>query len=391
MKNKKYGVSLMTLIITIVIMSILTGTIIISITNSNTIDNAKDAVKRYTLAEVTHFANIAYGEAVMDKLTNTEEILKFIKSELKEYGIDIAYYKIALNGNKVTVANRESEPWKFKKDSSGVNAYVTNGDVTLAVGDIVHYDETKGGTKTGLTNVDWRVLGANEDGDLLLMASDSVQRLSLRGQEGYILGVDKLNKISREYGYGYGATYARSITVEDVNELLQVKQETGLYKFYWDGDEYPYYEYIKSDGTVRTGDLTSSHANGFYYNDTYSPYPGNSITGKQLIVELEYKPERIHNLVIHVNDKIKELLDINDDYWFASKYFEDNMFGLNESFFYLYECIISTGEWWLPEELFYTYGTSSYTGARECGVRPVVIMDSDVELDKASDGVWDIK
>ena len=89
MKNFKYGVSLMTLIITIVIMSILTGTIIISITNSNTIDNAKDAVKRYTLAEVNQFANVAYGEAVMDKLTNTEEILKFIKAELKEYGIDI--------------------------------------------------------------------------------------------------------------------------------------------------------------------------------------------------------------------------------------------------------------------------------------------------------------
>ena len=229
MKKTKYGVSLMTLIITIVIMSILTGTIIISITNSDTIDNAKDAVKRYTLSEVNQFANVAYGEAVMDKLTNTEEILKFIKAELKEYGIDIAYYKIALNGNKVTVANRENEPWKFKKDSNGVNAYVTNGDVTLTVGDIVNYDETKGGTKTELTDVDWKVFGATEDGDLMLMASDNVKQLMLRGEEGYYTGIDKLNKISREYGYGNGASYARSITYDDVSRLIQCSSSRSKY------------------------------------------------------------------------------------------------------------------------------------------------------------------
>ena len=409
MKMKKHGVSLMTLIITIVIMSILTGTIIISITNSNTIDNAKDAVKRYTLAEVTQFANIAYGEAVMDKLTNTEEILKFIKAELKEYGIDIAYYKISLNGNKIEVANRESEPWKFKADATGKYEYVTNGDITLALGDTVNYDETNGGTITGLTNVDWRVLGATEDGDLILISSDNVQSLTLSEQEGFILGIDKLNKISREYGYGEGASYARSITVEDINRITGFNpnnvgvydpEQTGsgtkygqgeIYEYgnevtyYWDGDAFPTYEYTLADGTLYSGEdtIAGAHHNGFYYNNTNSPYP-HGLIGKKLITTLKSN-DYLYTLneYISLSSNAYKAIKTYNAYWLASQVICPDETGGNFGLFKMMENYCSR-EW-----LFYSwYDDSNQTCTN--GICPVVILESDIQLTEATDGVWNL-
>lgn len=138
-----------------------------------------------------------------------------------------------------------SEPdtkWVYDEDGN-----VTNGKVTLELGDYVDYNCKTGksitsyesqngyGNQTFTTdsyNYGWRVLGVNEEtGELLIISEDLIGPSTgggtngnrttyyLKGKEGYVNGESELNRISAIYGKGEGATGARSIKVEDINKI----------------------------------------------------------------------------------------------------------------------------------------------------------------------------
>ena len=149
------------------------------------------------------------------------------------------------------------EKYWFKQD----DGTYTDGKVVLKTGDYISYDHTKNSAgetingqnaqytsyseanskeslNSGRTNGNtsncnfylsaytggWRVLGV-ENGKLKLIAEKTIGNLSLRGQKGYIYGIDELNAISSIYGNGKGAETAKSITVEDVNEITKYNPE----------------------------------------------------------------------------------------------------------------------------------------------------------------------
>ncbi len=211
---------------------------------------------------------------------------------------------------------------KWQYDAEG---NVTDGTVTLAIGDYVNYDckilgaeYTSTSDKNGYDENDedqtftassyeygWRVLGVDEDtGEILLISERIVEPTSggeydssynitcyiLSGQAGYTNGISELNAISAIYGQGEGATGARSITVEDINKITGYNpnnvgvydpEQTGtgtkygageLYEYgnqvtyYWDGTYYPYY----SAANGLEENLKTSHSNGFYWYDSAS-------------------------------------------------------------------------------------------------------------------------
>ena len=71
------------------------------------------------------------------------------------------------------------------------------------------------------SDVKWRVLGADEKtGELLIFATNKVGNLTLRGITGYLHGADEINNICNAYGQGEGATGGKSITLDEINKAI---------------------------------------------------------------------------------------------------------------------------------------------------------------------------
>ena len=84
----------------------------------------------------------------------------------------------------------------------------------------------------------WRVLGEDDNGQILIVSADPVKKdmgetndpyFYLAGAKGYINAETMLERISKIYGHGVGATGARSLKIEDVNKICGVTvTKTGL-------------------------------------------------------------------------------------------------------------------------------------------------------------------
>ena len=106
--NSKKAVSLMVLIITIIIMTILSGTVIISLNNAGVINRSKDAVSQYNLKQVEELSNIAWGEAYLLGKSTVSALRDYVIDYLDKNGVDTHQYEI-----KVTKQGVEVEAWEY--------------------------------------------------------------------------------------------------------------------------------------------------------------------------------------------------------------------------------------------------------------------------------------
>ena len=135
----------------------------------------------------------------------------------------------------------------------------------VSVGDKVNYDASSGEVKTYTTEesltgassgtatfnssdvMTWKVMSVDKTtGIVELMAENpTVNKVNLKGKNGYKNAVTVLNKVGDVYGHGKGATGGRSITVEDVNKLENYtpKDDTTTSYTYKSGT------FINDDGT----------------------------------------------------------------------------------------------------------------------------------------------
>ena len=86
---------------------------------------------------------------------------------------------------------------------------------------------------TKALDMEWQAIGVETiDGNkcLKLIAKDPVFDVPLQGAKGYVYGIDELHKICSLFATGDGALKGRSITIEDVNQLLDVvvDEEQGI-------------------------------------------------------------------------------------------------------------------------------------------------------------------
>ena len=136
----------------------------------------------------------------------------------------------------------------------------------------------------------WRVLGTS-NGKIRLISEEFIgagtytdsnrTKYTLKGQQGFINGIEELNKISAIFGHGKGAKKATSITVEDINGITGYNPETAKYG---EGnfDEYGNkVTYTRGSGTA----LSSSATNGRKWSgteNTFNYYDKASKTFKAL-------------------------------------------------------------------------------------------------------------
>lgn len=296
--QKKKAISLIVLVITVIIMIILAGAVFITLTNARIIGQSENAVKEYNIDEVQTLASLKWSEAYMNMTgkKDPEVIKNAVMVALTQEGVDLNKYGVIIKEDGVK-AYVKGEFW----EQNGVT--VTNGVTTLQVGDSIEYDETNGGAITGLTETDWKVLGANEQGELLIMSTKDVTSYTLgyaetttddaakltESQNSWLNGASVLDNQCKAYGQGKGATSARSINADDVNNVTGYKPEVvrcgigALYEYgntvtyTYNNTVYPKYE--GKNGI--TGDSVYIHDNGFhYYNGTDFVTVNDLLTGK---------------------------------------------------------------------------------------------------------------
>lgn len=160
---------------------------------------------------------------------------------------------------------------KWRRDGDKVY----KGNETYEIGDYYEYDETAG-QYTDEEDIKWKVLGVNDKGHLLIVSSSSVGQLALgsenayeKGQNDYLTGIDKMNKIASKYANGKGAVLARSITADDVISALDKETYTmwdhnETYSYYWDENK----ELYSRSSTGETKKATLPHNGTFTFFDT---------------------------------------------------------------------------------------------------------------------------
>ena len=307
MERKNSGVTLIALIITIIVLLILAGVTIAMVMGDNGILNRavdaadknqiEDGRERIALEVVGSYDN--FGNIDMDLLKeNLENNLGIDTSNIGSslptgtLTLDGLNYYIDSEGNVIYIEG-ELKIWTENEDGS-----ITDGEVTLQVGDYINYNPKDGATESSYTsnatstgwsenqvfNLDsytggWRVLGV-ENGQLQIISENIIGPDSgghtegtqsyyyLDGVTGLRNSVTELDNISKLYGQGKYAQSARSVNQEDIAKVVGfTPEETEEYgnevTYYWNGTNRPYYE----STLFGNGNITENHSDGFYWYD----------------------------------------------------------------------------------------------------------------------------
>lgn len=469
MKNKRNkeqlmkvsnGITLIALVITIIVLLILAGVTIATLTGENGIltkartaqtttdeENTKEQIKTAVMGSYGKDGKLNYD----DLKTNLEQIgIKGLPNEAS-YPLEVT-----LDGVKATIkANGE-----VNFTTSG--GYTQTGDTitspdgkTMKVGDYVDYDPTLGANASDLTypstadktgtNSDqefnattyksaecgWRILGV-KNGKIRLISEEFIgpgkdkeiyiggnrTYYTLKEQKGYINGIEELNKISAIFGHGKGAEGAKSITVEDINEITGYNPETAKYgkgNFYEYGNKVTY---TRGSGTA----LSSSATNGKTWSgteSTFNYYDKTNKTFKALTsgntqitsTAYGYNPTTLNSEQAKPTQGVDENGVYNTVYQMLfGKYTIDNnsysrsftgtgtapCYWLASDYAYAYHDYVSWGLRYVDggsvsygSSLCVSYGFASSYGN---GVRPVVSLKSDISLEwNNKEGEWKIK
>lgn len=310
----------------------------------------------------------------------------------------------------VEVKDTEGNIYKSSKINYSDYSIETNeeGNIkegVLTIGDYVDYDHIKGTTvksyKSEKANngyeeqeyklenytEGWRVLGTNDQKQILLISEKPIGNLTLKGQEGYSNGVNELDSISNIYGKGMYAQNAKSITVEDINKITGYNSDITI----WDKGQIDEYgnkvtyskntDKIYYQGTKFPKDLTESTRTAFTY------YTGNEwktlANGESTTIESTYYYYYPDTLTISSNG---EKLGISTSGLSYNMLFKDtsiNIYWLASTFNRAFDGYGHNGLRFVSEgyvrgqNLKYTTGgttTATY------GVRPVVTLQSNIKL-----------
>lgn len=362
-KKQAKGITLIALVITIIVLLILAGVTIATLTGENGIlQQTQNAKTKTTEGEEKEQIRLGYSEYQISKHTGGQENLKVEGATVT--GTEGAW-KIKFNksGNEYDFDGITSigttGPWKQEGDT------ITNTETkqTLKVGDYVDYDPTLGANASDLTysspssktgadsNQDfnaatyknagygWRVLGVS-NGKVRLISEEFVGAgtysdsnrtyYTLEGKNGYINGIDELKTISAIFGHGKGAEGATSITVDDINAITGYNPKSPRYNQGSWGEYESEVTYTRGDGsalsssaklksteTPLTWSGTQSTFN-YYDKATKTFVPLTSGSTDITSTYYSYNPCTLstNNIVVGTNgdNAVDDLYNLNDTY-----------------------------------------------------------------------------
>jgi len=375
--------------------------------------------------------------------TGASNIAEYVATNLN--GKKVGVYDIGVSGKKVTISNQSGEKvlagkikdggmvdwsksWEYATENG--KTIITDGTTKLNIGDYVDYDPADGATTTTYTSLAtatgwdndqvfnvsslaktsgaaWRVLGVDEQtGQILLVLAESfvgpteggqtnttygTTYYYLKGQNGYKNGVSELNKICELYGQGKYASGARSITVDDVNKITGFDptgyEEGQIWEY---GNEVTY----SREGTSTLNYSTSNGKSGSNNKSTFNYFDESTKTWKEFgstetgSVKLTstyywYSVSELSGL----DDVSKEVI-LGNPQEGTNYYFTNTgapmQYWLGSSYVGTYSNYADFGLRYVRGDDVYRndlYYSDGYAYNPCCGVRPVVSLQSDINLE----------
>lgn len=348
--KKQRGITLIALVITIIVLLILAGISIATLTGENGIlskaNDAKTETRGASVEEARDLWKIREeadnGTAqTLETVLNELESQKLITSEEREtiektgevtIGSRTIVFKEKNIGDYVKVGDYvDYNP--TVKDKSGTSVKANKLSYSSPIGTAKEHGNGNGVQNfTATANTKWRVLSI-ENGTVELIAENVIKTndnttFTLKGAIGYLYAEQELNEVCKIFGYGYGAdtteggtytvggpidtpttgkiegTGARSITIEDINK------KAGVYEDETDG------QMKYSDGTVINtsyGSTTNPPSNVYYPTVNETTGKSSSAGVKKLkYTKYDYGKTKIENT------NIQDML-FNGNYWLASR------------------------------------------------------------------------
>ena len=226
-------------------MIILAAAIILSLSNSGIIGKANKAKTDSDTANLKEYVNTLRAE--WELMTDAERAVK--ANSFEEY----ANQKLAENGYKGAVgADGEVYSNLNENAMAAIRAGIKVGDVVTGYTVTSTTYTTSGNENTALNNgsetnpqpqtittntdITWKYLGVNANGEMEIMADLSTAnavatntKVKLSGKGGYLKGPDMLNTICEKLYSVSGIGTARSMNIDDVNNILGYTGEKGRY------------------------------------------------------------------------------------------------------------------------------------------------------------------
>ena len=367
-------------------MIILAAAIILSLSNSGIISKANKAKADSDTANLKEYVNTlrAEWELMTAKEREKSESTTFEEYANKKLGTN--GYKVMLSENGILMNEAATAAVKSGIKVGDVvtgytvaaNTYETSGEENTAP-DRTETDPTKQ-TVTTNTDITWKYLGTNANGELEIMADLSTAnavatntKVKLSGKGGYLKGPDMLNTICEKLYSVSGIGTARSMNIDDVNNILGY---TGPKGTYYDNNinnnkvETPTALTIgdidkklgTSLGTITT--TPDGKALGTYYADYY---------------EINKTSENIKNTAN------KDLVyNAKNTYWLASPCVDANFGGLAD---FSVRAVHSTS---VSKRI--VFGSDGRSVSNAWAIRPIVTLDSSVKLtkDTTAANTWNI-
>ena len=308
--KERNGITLIALVITIIVLLILAGVTIATLTGDNGIlGKAKTAKTTNDEEKAKEQIKIAVmGSYGKDGELNYDDLTKNLgQIGIKDLPNEASYpLEVTLDGVSATIKANGEVNFATSGGYTQTGDTITSPDgKTIKVGDYVDYDPTLGANASDLTytstadktgadsnqkfNVStyksagygWRVLGVS-NGKIRLISEEFIgpgtytdssrTDYKLYGQKGYINGIEELNKISAIFGHGKGAEKATSITAEDINVITgydpaTAKCEEGNFNEYGNKVTYTKEGETKLSSSATNGQKWSGTQNTFNYYD----------------------------------------------------------------------------------------------------------------------------
>ena len=299
LNQNKAGITLVALVITIIVLLILAAiTINLTIGQRGILTRAEEAGRNYQEAAKRE------DEQLSNFLKEADDIIDGINGESKPLPENALAKKVQI-GDYVAYDPKEgvTDTSKLSYTSPvGTGSSHGNGYTDTPEGQTFNVEE----------NTKWRVLSKDEQtGEVVLISEAPMHQFGMKGAIGYLYAEQELNEICKIYGYGKGANTgktfryktgdvvegltegsitgsgARSITVEDINEITKYNPSTFFTPegsgtiYYKYGDEYTHTIYhptktqpsgASTSATERTDKFTAYDYEGSQYlTDTTSP------------------------------------------------------------------------------------------------------------------------
>ena len=418
-KQKNNGITLIALVITIIVLLILAGVTIATLTGENGIlTKATEASKKTGQASAEEQVQLEVTASIgTDGKINTGDLndnlgnIKGLTHEgetIENNPIDSLPATVVVDGNNVIIREDGSV---VVSEWTQTGYEITNGEITVNVGDSVDYNELSNGTQNSeiettesghtdlqnLTTEDlgWKILGIGENGGLELISDNpTTATVTLVGETGYLNAKNVLNTACNElYGKGQYAESARSLNVEDVNKLANYDPETysgygNLYKYRF-STEAGYMQYSTSTDNGQTWSEWSNITNSSYQTfrmpgSTETISANNPKESEQ--IEYTYYRYSISSQMADNTDIANMITkgrgDSNITQWLASRAVRCYSDYAGFSVRLVYDGNVSHDA---------LYSSSGNSGGPSWAVRPVVTLQSNIQLEGNSEDDWTIK